>query len=58
LEHNAPRIEMMCYQLGEYYYKDRNFSDAVSYYEKANVANLSNADIANMKFMKVIVILQ
>jgi TolA-binding protein len=50
LEHNAPRIEMMCYQLGEYYYRQGNFSDAVSYYEKSNVANLSNAEIANMKF--------
>jgi uncharacterized protein HemY len=38
LEHNAPRIEMMCYQLGEYYYKHSNFSDAISYYERSNVA--------------------
>ena len=50
LEHNAPRIEMMCYQLGEYYYKHSNFSDAISYYEKSNVANLSNEEIANIKF--------
>jgi len=50
LEHNAPRIEMMCYQLGEYYYKHSNFSEAISNYERANVANLSNAEIANMKF--------
>jgi TolA-binding protein len=50
LEHNAPRIEMMCYQLGEYYYRQGNFSDAVTYYEKSNVANLSNSEIANMKF--------
>ena len=50
LEHNAPRIEMMCYQLGEYYYKHRDFSDAITYYEKANVANLSNAEIGTMKF--------
>src|SRR6201995_4153945 len=50
LEHNTPRIEMMCYQLGEYYYKHQDFDDAISYNEKANVANLSNADIATMKF--------
>lgn len=50
LEHNAPRIEMMCYQLGEYYYKHSNFTEAITYYEKANVANLSNAEIATMKF--------
>ncbi|HEY2726863.1 MAG TPA: tetratricopeptide repeat protein, partial [Parafilimonas sp.] len=50
LEHNAPRIEMMCYQLGEYYYKHQDFDDAISYYEKANIANLSNDEIATMKF--------
>ncbi|MEO8711509.1 MAG: tetratricopeptide repeat protein [Parafilimonas sp.] len=50
LEHNAPRIEMMCYQLGEYYYKHQDFDDAIAYYEKANVANLSNDEIATMKF--------
>ncbi|MBV9960667.1 MAG: tetratricopeptide repeat protein, partial [Parafilimonas sp.] len=50
LEHNTPRIEMMCYQLGEYYYKHQDFTDAISYYEKTNVANLRNADIATMKF--------
>ncbi len=50
LEHNAPRIEMMCYQLGEYYYKHHDFADAITYYEKANVGNLSNAEIATMKF--------
>ena len=41
---------MMCYQLGEYYYKHQEFDDAISYYEKANIANLSNAEIATMKF--------
>ncbi len=50
LEHNAPRIEMMCYHLGEYYYRQANFSEAVNYYEKCNTANLSNTEIANMKF--------
>jgi TolA-binding protein len=50
LEHNAPRIEMMSYQLGEYYYKQSNFADANEYFEKTNVANLSNTEIATMKF--------
>ncbi len=50
LEHNAPRIEMMCYQLGEYYYKHQDFADALDNYERANVANLSNTEIATMKF--------
>jgi len=50
LEHNAPRIEMMCYQLGEYYYKHQEFSQALDYYEKTNIVNMSNSEIATMKF--------
>ena len=50
LEHNAPRIEMMCYQLAEYYYKHQDFADAIELYQKSNVANLSNTEIATMKF--------
>lgn len=50
LEHNAPRIEMMSYQLGEYYYKHQDFANAMSFYEKTNIANLSNTEIGNMKF--------
>ena len=50
LEHNAPRIQMMCYQLAEYYYKHSEFADAIMYYEKAGVDNLSNTEIAAIKF--------
>src|SRR3954471_2410526 len=50
LEHNEPRIEMMSYHLAEYYYNKKNFTDAVTYYEKVQYDNLSNAEIANMKF--------
>lgn len=50
LEHHAPRIEMMSYHLGEYYYRKKNFADAVTFYEMTNVANLSNKEIATMKF--------
>ncbi len=50
LEHNTPRIEMLCYQLGEYYYRQKDFVDAADYYEKGGVANLSNAEIAQQKF--------
>lgn len=50
LEHHAPRIEMMAYHLAEYYYRKKNFVDAITYYEMANVANLSNTEIATMKF--------
>ncbi|MEP7317884.1 MAG: tetratricopeptide repeat protein [Panacibacter sp.] len=50
LEHNEPRVEMMSYHLGEYYYTKKNFTDAVTYYERTTYDNLSNNEIANMKF--------
>src|SRR4051812_3990685 len=49
-EHNEPRIQMLSYQLGEYYYRKQKFEDALTYYEKAGIDNLSNSDIAEMKF--------
>ena len=42
--------QQLCFHLGEYYYRKQNFSDAVQYYEQANIANLSNREIADMQF--------
>lgn len=50
LETNTPRVEMMSYFLGEYYYRKNQFADALTYYEKAEIANLDNNQIAQMKF--------
>ncbi len=50
LEHHTPRIEMMCYHLGEYYYRKKDFAHAVQYYEQVGYENLSNSEIATMKF--------
>lgn len=50
LEHNEPRAEMLSYHLGEYYYNKKDFDEAVKYYEQTENDNLSNAEIANMKF--------
>ena len=50
LEHNEPRAEMMSYHLAEYYYANKDFDEAVKYYEQTSNDNLSNAEIANMKF--------
>jgi tetratricopeptide (TPR) repeat protein len=50
LEHNTPRIHMLSYQLGEYYYRKQDFVQANEYYEKADIANLSNREIADMRF--------
>ncbi len=49
-EHNEPRTELMSYQLAEYYYRKKDFTNAIAYYEKAGLDNLSNSEIAAMKF--------
>ncbi len=41
---------MMNFQLAEYYFRQQNFRKAIDHYEQANIANLSNKDIATMKF--------
>jgi TolA-binding protein len=50
LEHNAPRVQMMSFHLAEYYYRQKKFGDANTYYAKANIDNLNNSEIAAMKF--------
>ena len=49
-EHNTPRTQMMSYQLAEYFYRKKDFENAIAYYEKAGIDNLSNSEIATMKF--------
>ena len=49
-EHNAPRVQMMSFQLAEYYYRKKDFTNAITYYEKAGLDNVNNNQIANMKF--------
>ncbi|HEX9510746.1 MAG TPA: tetratricopeptide repeat protein [Puia sp.] len=50
LENNAPRVGMMSFHLAEYYFRQQDYAFAVSLYEHADIDNLSNNDIANMKF--------
>ena len=50
LEKNNPRVQQMNFHLGEFYYREQKFADAVKYYEEAGIANLSNREIADMKF--------
>jgi TolA-binding protein len=47
---NNARSQMMNYHLGEYYFGKQQYSEAVSRYEEANIANLNNREIADMKF--------
>lgn len=50
VEKNNARVQMMNFHLGEYYFRKEQFADAVRLYEGANIANLSNREIADMKF--------
>ena len=50
LEKNNPRVQMMSFHLGEYYFRNERFGDAVQQYDQTNIANLSNREIADMKF--------
>lgn len=49
-EYDVPHVQMMRFHLGEYYYRRKMLPEAVAYYEQANIANLSNREIADMKF--------
>ncbi|MBK7560296.1 MAG: tetratricopeptide repeat protein [Chitinophagaceae bacterium] len=50
LEKNTARVQMMNFHLAEYYFRNQKFADAVRLYEQSNIANLSNREIADMKF--------
>lgn len=50
LETNTARIQMMNFHLGEYYFRNQEFGNAQNYYAGANIANLNNREIADMKF--------
>ena len=50
LEKNTARVQMMNFQLGEYYFRRQEFHNAAERYEQTSIANLSNKDIAAMKF--------
>jgi len=47
---NTARVQMMSFQLAEFYFRQQRFSDAVDLYEKASIANLDNREVADMKF--------
>lgn len=49
-ENDVPHVQMMRFHLGEYYYRRKMLAEAVACYEKTNIANLSNREIADMKF--------
>ncbi len=47
---NEGRVELMRFELGEYYFRHNDFYQAVGQYEKTSVAHLSNEEISALKF--------
>ena len=50
IENNAPRVGMISFHLAEYYFRVKDYSTAVNLYQQADIENLSNREIADMKF--------
>lgn len=50
LDKNAARVGMMSFHLAEYEFRQKDYSDAVRLYEQADIDNLSNREIADLKF--------
>ncbi len=47
---NEPRRQLMSYHLAKFYFTKEDFSNAITYYERAGLDNLSNEEIADAKF--------
>ncbi len=47
---NEPRRQLMSYHLAKYYFAKEDFNDAITYYERAGLDNISNEEIADTKF--------
>ncbi|MBS1598661.1 MAG: tetratricopeptide repeat protein [Bacteroidetes bacterium] len=50
LENNKARSEMLSYHLAEYYFRKQDYAAAVHLYENTSIDNLSNKEIADLKF--------
>ncbi len=52
LEKNTARVQMMSFHLGEYYFRKQEYAKAAEQFEKTSIDNLSNKEIAEMKFQE------
>src|SRR5687767_14817396 len=50
IQKNNARVQMMSFHLAEYYFRTERFGNAIEQYDQTNIANLSNREIADMKF--------
>jgi TolA-binding protein len=49
-EDNIARVQMMNFHLAEYYFRKKDFRQAINGYEKTSIDHLSNREIADLKF--------
>ncbi len=47
---NEPRRQMLSFHLAKFYFLKEDFSNAITYYERAGIDNLTNDEIADAKF--------
>lgn len=52
LNYNPSLTQKLSFHLGEYYFRNNNMREALAYYEQTSTENLSNRQIADMKFHK------
>ncbi len=50
LDNHLAHVQMVSFYLGEYYYQQKEYNNALVYYGKSNIVNLNNRQIATMKF--------
>lgn len=50
LEDNASLVQSLSFHLAEYYFRKQDYSKAITAYENVTLSNLSNEEIALMKF--------
>lgn len=50
LDTHASLVQRMSFQLGEFYFQRKDYIKAQNAYEHTNIANLSNTEIASLKF--------
>lgn len=50
MEPDMAHEQIIGFYLGEYYYRKKDYGNALEFYGKSNIANLNNRQIAEMKF--------
>lgn len=51
-ENNNARKQMLCFQIAEYYFRQKEYTKALNFYSKAGIENFTNTEIATSQFHK------